>query len=90
MADKRDFSKSSRNCIDKSPNLDRGVQPELTEEDLRYEMSLRPRSMNEYIGQEEVKNNLQVFIEAAKNRGEALYYGFRASGECKSYIWSGD
>jgi Holliday junction DNA helicase RuvB len=51
---------------------DRRIQPELTEEDLRNEVSLRPRTLQEYIGQEEVKNNLRVFIEAAQNRGEAL------------------
>jgi holliday junction DNA helicase RuvB len=51
---------------------DRRIQPELTEEDLRNEVNLRPRTLQEYIGQEEVKNNLRVFIEAAQNRGEAL------------------
>ncbi len=75
MADKRDLSKISN----KTPLSDRGVQPELTEEDLRYELNLRPRSLEEYIGQEEIKSNLRVFIEAAKKRGEALehvlFYG---------------
>ena len=52
--------------------IDRGIQPELTEEDLRYEANLRPKTLEEYIGQEEVKSNLRVFIEATKNRGEAL------------------
>ena len=36
------------------------------------EASLRPRIMDEYIGQEKVKENLQVFIRAAKQRDEAL------------------
>lgn len=36
------------------------------------EASLRPRTINEYIGQSKVKENLLVFIEAAKQRGEAL------------------
>ena len=36
------------------------------------EMSLRPRRFDEYIGQRKVKENLMVFIEAAKRRGEAL------------------
>ncbi len=36
------------------------------------ELSLRPRYMNEYIGQKKVKENLQIFIEAAKKRGESL------------------
>ncbi|OQX72994.1 MAG: Holliday junction branch migration DNA helicase RuvB [Campylobacteraceae bacterium 4484_4] len=37
-----------------------------------YEASLRPVSWEEYIGQEKIKQNLQVFIEAAKMRGESL------------------
>lgn len=36
------------------------------------EFSLRPRTMNEYIGQDKVKENLKIFIEAAKQRGEPL------------------
>jgi Holliday junction DNA helicase RuvB len=50
----------------------RRVQPEVNEEDLRNEVSLRPRTLEEYVGQEEVKGNLRVFVEATKNRGEAL------------------
>jgi Holliday junction DNA helicase RuvB len=50
----------------------RRVQPEVCEEDLRSEVNLRPRTLEEYVGQEEVKSNLRVFVEAAKNRGEAL------------------
>jgi len=37
-----------------------------------YEFSLRPTSVNEYIGQEKIKNNIDIFIEAAKGRHEAL------------------
>ena len=37
-----------------------------------YEQSLRPRGLDEYIGQEKIKENLAVFIEAAKKRGETL------------------
>jgi Holliday junction DNA helicase RuvB len=50
----------------------REVQPEFTEEDLRDEVQLRPQSFAEYIGQEKVKKNLQVFIEATRTRQEAL------------------
>ncbi|MBP1724633.1 MAG: ruvB [Deltaproteobacteria bacterium] len=50
----------------------REVQPEFTEEDLRDEVRLRPQSLTEYIGQEQVKKNLQVFMEAARTRQEAL------------------
>ncbi|MCG7410353.1 Holliday junction branch migration DNA helicase RuvB [Paenibacillus sp. ACRRX] len=41
-------------------------------EDQAVELSLRPRYLNEYIGQAQVKDNLKVFIEAAKMRKEAL------------------
>lgn len=37
-----------------------------------FEATLRPQTLNEYIGQEEIKANLKVFIEAAKMRGESL------------------
>lgn len=48
------------------------ITTEFTEEDSRIESSLRPKYLDDYIGQEKVKNNLRVFIEAAKQRGEAL------------------
>lgn len=48
------------------------VAPEYTEEDRDVELSLRPRKLTEYIGQEKVKENLKVYIEAAKKRGESL------------------
>jgi Holliday junction DNA helicase RuvB len=72
MTDKQDRSKMADDRSEKSLMEKRGMQPEITEEDLRYELNLRPKSLDEYIGQEEVKNNLRVYIEAAKNRGEAL------------------
>ena len=50
----------------------REIQPELTEEDLHEEVQLRPKDLDEYIGQEKVKRNLRVFIEAALARKEAL------------------
>jgi Holliday junction DNA helicase RuvB len=37
-----------------------------------YEKSLRPKNFDEYIGQEQIKKNLKVFIEAAKKRGETI------------------
>ncbi len=43
-----------------------------TGEDVDIEDSLRPRRIDDYIGQEKVKENLKVFIEAAKGRGESL------------------
>lgn len=43
-----------------------------TSEDSEIEYSLRPKTLNEYIGQKKAKENLGVFIEAARGRGEAL------------------
>src|SRR4249920_3543954 len=42
------------------------------DEDAQYEAGLRPRALNDYIGQDRVRENLQVSITAAKQRGEAL------------------
>ncbi len=42
------------------------------DEDARYDVSLRPRTLDEYVGQPQVIANLRVAIEAAKSRGEAL------------------
>lgn len=43
-----------------------------TEEDLRYEANLRPRAFEEYVGQEQVKENLKVAIAAARGRKDVL------------------
>lgn len=52
---------------------------EYTEADADIELSLRPKRLDDYIGQPGVKDNLSVFIEAAKQRGEpldhVLFYG---------------
>ena len=42
------------------------------DEDAQYEVGLRPRTLDDYIGQDRVRENLQVSIAAARNRGEAL------------------
>jgi Holliday junction DNA helicase RuvB len=42
------------------------------EEDVQYEAGLRPRSLDEYIGQDRVRDNLEVSIQAARGRAEAL------------------
>lgn len=51
---------------------DRVVSGEATEHEQTFEQSLRPQSLSTYIGQEKVKNNLAIFIEAAKQRHESL------------------
>lgn len=48
------------------------ITTEILEEDKKIEGSLRPQLLNDYIGQQKVKENLKVYIEAAKLRGEAL------------------
>lgn len=48
------------------------VEPEYNEADTDIEYSLRPKVLDEYIGQEKVKENMKVYIEAAKKRGECL------------------
>ena len=57
----------------------RVISTELVEEDLKIENNLRPLRLEDYIGQEKVKRNLKVYIEAAKERGDALdhvlFYG---------------
>jgi Holliday junction DNA helicase RuvB len=50
----------------------RDIIPVRLEEDEKFEATLRPRLLDEYVGQEKIKENLKVFIEAAKARGEAL------------------
>lgn len=55
------------------------ITTEITEEDKTIEPNLRPQMLGEYIGQERIKSNLKVYIEAAKARGESLdhvlFYG---------------
>lgn len=48
------------------------ITSEFSSEDIDIEGDLRPKSLSEYIGQEKVKEKLDIFIQAAKNRGEAL------------------
>ncbi|MBO6302048.1 MAG: Holliday junction branch migration DNA helicase RuvB [Ruminiclostridium sp.] len=48
------------------------TEPVLTPEDTDIEYSLRPKRLNEYIGQDKVKENMSVFIKAAKDRGDTL------------------
>lgn len=59
--------------------MERIVSPELNASSLDEELSLRPQTLREYVGQEDLKENLSVFIEAAKKRYESLdhllFYG---------------
>ena len=53
-------------------NENRIVTPDLSPEDSDIEFSLRPRRLTDYIGQEKAKENLSVYIEAARRRGDCL------------------
>lgn len=48
------------------------VTPDLSPEDTDLEFSLRPRQLTDYIGQDKAKENLSVYIEAARRRGDCL------------------
>jgi len=52
--------------------MKRVISTELKKEEAAVEATLRPKKLDEYIGQENVKENLKVYIEAAKNRCESL------------------
>ena len=51
---------------------DRVVTPVTLEDDAQYDAGLRPRRLDEYIGQDRIRDNMQVSITAARQRGEAL------------------
>ena len=51
---------------------ERVIDPELKPDEIPAEMSLRPNTLDEYVGQDDMKRNLRVFIDAAKGRSEAL------------------
>ena len=51
---------------------DTNLSPEPLQEDRSFEPGIRPKTLSEYIGQQEVKASLDVFITAARKRGEAL------------------
>ena len=57
----------------------RVIETNLIEEDIKIEGSLRPQTLNDYIGQSKIKENLRIYIEAAKRRSDALdhvlFYG---------------
>src|SRR5262245_28175941 len=48
------------------------VSPGRADDDAQYEAGLRPRTLDDYIGQERIRDNLQISISAARQRGEAL------------------
>ena len=57
----------------------RMIETNVTQEDVKIEGSLRPQTLDDYIGQSKIKENLKIYIKAAKQRGDALdhvlFYG---------------
>src|SRR5438046_10687306 len=51
---------------------DRLISPKMSEEEQAIETSLRPRRLSEYIGQEKIKENLSILLEAARRRNESV------------------
>src|SRR5437763_15282756 len=66
---------------------DRLVSPKMSEEEQVIEGSLRPRRLSEHIGQEKIKENLSILLEAARRRNESvdhdLLYGPPGLGNTK-------
>lgn len=52
--------------------MERTITPTKREEDRQFDVTLRPRTLKDYVGQEKIRENLKLFIDAAKGRGEAL------------------
>ncbi|MBI5739922.1 MAG: Holliday junction branch migration DNA helicase RuvB [Nitrospirae bacterium] len=50
----------------------RSIAPDVIPDDLNFELSVRPRSFEDFVGQHKIKENLKIFIQAAKGRNEAL------------------
>lgn len=55
------------------PTIDgRSISPTRTDDDINFEVNLRPRGFDEYVGQEQIKENLKVAIAAAQGRSDVL------------------
>ena len=59
--------------------MDRIIETNLLEEDIKHEYSLRPQFLKDYVGQETAKKTLKIYIDAARQRGDSLdhvlFYG---------------
>jgi Holliday junction DNA helicase RuvB len=55
-----------------NPDRERIVSSAAVEDDASFELKLRPRMLREFIGQQKVKDNLSIALEAARSRGEPL------------------
>lgn len=65
--------------MEEDKNIETNLNPDSFEQEEEFEVTLRPKRFDEYIGQEILKDNLFVYIEAAKKRGEPIehlmFYG---------------
>ena len=52
--------------------MERAISPQKRDDDQQYDATLRPRTLSDYVGQEKIRENLQLFIDAARGRSEAL------------------
>ena len=70
------------------------IETNITEEDIKLEGSLRPQTLDDYIGQSKIKENLKVYITAAKQRGDALvhvlFYAGRNHSQRNGCAYEGD
>jgi len=59
--------------------INRTANPSQFENEYEFDLTLRPLKLDDFVGQEKLKENLKIFIQAAKDRGEALdhvlFYG---------------
>jgi Holliday junction DNA helicase RuvB len=69
---KRMSSYKNKDDFGRADRSERIVSAAAHDEDLRLDASVRPKTLNEYIGQKRVKENISIALEAARNRGEAL------------------
>ena len=65
----------------------RVTAPALHAEDMDIELSVRPTTFDDFVGQEKLKDNLRVFIEAARGRGEALDHVLSDGGKVDVKSW---
>ena len=69
---KRMTSYKNKDDFGRADRSERIVSAAAHDEDLRLDASVRPKTLDEYIGQKRVKENISIALEAARNRGEAL------------------
>lgn len=87
MADCFLIVKTSANCYNwvNMEEIDRFIAPQLKEEENALDVTLRPQTLADFVGQERIKNNLKILLEAAKQRQEpaehVLLYGSPGLGK---------